>query len=165
MNQIQSFHPASPLLGRFEPSLPAVSYYDPVRFEREMKEIWARNWIYAGRANDLPPMTLRRLSVAGQNLILVKDQDGTVSCFHNVCRHRGAEICSAAERKLTARMIVCPYHQWSYSLTGDLVRTPYVAVTGDFKKSDHALFPVHVREWNGFLFVCLAGDAPDFAKA
>ena len=122
MYQTQSFHPASPLLGRYEPSLPAVSYYDPAWFEREQKQIWARNWVYAGRSNDLSAMTMRRLSVAGQNLILVKDQDGSITCFHNTCRHRGSELCSAAERSLTSRLIVCPYHQWSYSLSGKLVR-------------------------------------------
>jgi Rieske 2Fe-2S family protein len=165
MDQIHSFHPSSPLLGRWEPSLPAVSYYDPSVFEREQKGIWARNWVYAGRASDLRPMTLRRLEVAGQHLILAKDQDGTVTCFHNTCRHRGAELCSAAERALTTRLIVCPYHQWSYSLQGKLVGTPFVALTDDFQKADYGLFPVHVREWNGFLFVCLAETAPDFAKA
>jgi Rieske 2Fe-2S family protein len=165
MYQTQSFHPASPLLGRCEPSLPAISYYDPAWFEREQKLIWARNWIYVGRANDLPVMTMRRISVAGQNLILVKDQDGTITCFHNTCRHRGSELCSPPERRLASRMIVCPYHQWSYALSGKLVATPFVSLTEDFRKADHGLFPVHVREWNGFVFVCLADDPPDFAKA
>jgi Rieske 2Fe-2S family protein len=165
MYQTQSFHPASPLLGRCEPSLPAVSYYDPAWFERELKQIWARNWIYVGRANDLPAMTVRRVSVAGQNLILVKDQEGSITCFHNTCRHRGSELCGVAERGLTSRLIVCPYHQWSYSLAGALASTPFVSLTDDFRKEDHGLFPVHVREWNGFVFVCLADEAPDFAKA
>lgn len=165
MDQSPSFHPASPLLGRFEPSLPATSYYDPVCFEREQRLIWARNWVYVGRSNDLPAMTVRRVSVAGQNLILVKDQDGAITCFHNTCRHRGAELCSAAERGLTSRLIVCPYHQWSYSLAGKLVGTPFVSRTADFNKADYGLYSVHVREWNGFVFVCLADEAPDFAKA
>jgi len=165
MYQSQSFHPASPLLGRSEPSLPASSYYDPARFERELSQIWGRNWIYVGRSSDLPPMTVRRISVAGQNLILVKDPDGAITCFHNTCRHRGAELCSAPERTLAGRLIVCPYHQWSYSLAGRLVGTPFISETDEFRKADHGLYSVHVREWNGFVFVCLAEDAPDFAKA
>jgi Rieske 2Fe-2S family protein len=164
MYQTQSFHPASPLLGRYEPSLPAVSYYDPAWFEREQKQIWARNWVYAGRSNDLPAMTMRRLSVAGQNLILVKDQDGSITCFHNTCRHRGSELCGAAERSLTSRLIVCPYHQWSYSLSGKLVGTSFASATGDFRKEDYGLFPANVREWNGFVFVCLADNPPDFSR-
>jgi Rieske 2Fe-2S family protein len=165
MYQTQSFHPASPLLNGFKPSLPAASYYEPEWFAREQKLIWARNWVYVGRASDLPPMTLRRVSVAGQYLVLVKDQNGTISCFHNTCRHRGSELCGAADRALTSRLIVCPYHQWSYALSGKLVGTPFVSITDDFRKEEHGLFPVHVREWNGFVFVCLADEAPDFAKA
>ncbi len=164
MDQAQSFHPASRLLDRCEPSLPAATYYDPGIFEQEQKLIFARNWVYAGRSNDLPPMTLRRVPVAGQNVILLKDQEGAISCFHNTCRHRGSELCSGSERQLKSRLITCPYHQWGYSFSGTLVSTPNVVLTPDFRKEEHGLFPVHVREWNGFMFVCLADEAPDFAK-
>jgi len=164
MEQPQSFHPASPLLNRCEAGLPAAAYYDEAWFQREQKGIWARTWVYVGRANDLERMTLRRVSVAGENLILVKDQDGAIRCFHNTCRHRGSELCSAPERKLKSRLIACPYHQWTYALSGELVGTPFVSITDDFDKSDHGLFSVHVREWNGFVFVCLADDPPDFAE-
>lgn len=163
MYQAQSFHPASPLLGRCEPSLPAASYYDPAWFAEEQKRIWARQWVYIGRANDLPPMTLRRVSVAGQNLVVVKDREGTITCFHNTCRHRGSELCTAAEKALTSRLIVCPYHQWGYSFAGKLVSTPHVSLTNDFQKSDFGLFSVHVRQWAGFVFVCLADEPPDFS--
>jgi Rieske 2Fe-2S family protein len=164
MDHSRSFHPASPLLGSCVPSLPALSYYDPGCFAEELKTIWGRAWIYAGRANNLPAMTLRRLSVAGQNLILIKDQDGAISCFHNTCRHRGAELCSAQEKRLESRLITCPYHQWTYALSGELAGTALMTPTADFKKPEHSLFAVHVREWNGFLFVCLADEPPDFAS-
>lgn len=157
-----AIHPASPLLSRCEPSLPARYYYDETRYGEELDAIWARNWVYVGRNNDLPAGTMRRVEVAGRNLLLVKDRDGTLSAFHNTCRHRGAELCSEAERALGSRLIVCPYHQWSYSLTGALVRTPFVSVTDDFDKGDFGLLTVNLRDWNGFIFLCLAKDAPDF---
>lgn len=165
MNEISAPPPGSPLLDRCPPSLPARAYFDPAWFATEEKAIWRRHWIYVGRDNDLPPMTMRRLFVGGQNLILVKDRDGDVTAFHNTCRHRGAELCAADEKPLKSKLIACPYHQWSYSLSGDLVRTPFVSATADFRKEDHGLFRVHVREWNGFLFVCLADSPPDFASA
>lgn len=154
--------PASPLLDRCQPSLPARSYFDPEWFALEQSRIWGRNWVYACRANDIEPMTVRRLSIGGQNLILVKDRDGATACFHNTCRHRGAELCAAEERTLKTRLITCPYHQWSYDLAGRLIRTPFVSVTDDFRKEDHGLFKVRLKEWNGFLFVCLADEPPDF---
>lgn len=152
---------ASPLLESCPASLPARFYYDPAQFETEQSLIWRRNWIYVGRSNDLAPMTVRRLDVAGQALILIKDKDGSLTCFHNTCRHRGAELC-AKDAKLNSRLITCPYHQWSYDLQGRLVRVPYATPTPDFDKSAHGLFPVHVWQWSGFIFVCLADPPPPF---
>ncbi len=165
MRHAEPIHPAAPLLPHCQPSLPAHTYFDEDRYRRELAEIWGRNWIYVARENDVAPGSIRRISVAGQNLILVRDREGGVTCFHNTCRHRGAELCSEPERRLKSRLIVCPYHQWSYTLQGDLASTPFVSVTDDFRREDHGLFRVHVREWNGFLFVCLSDAPPDFEKA
>lgn len=165
MNQMQTPHPASPLLPHCEPSLPAPAYYDPQWFAGERRKIWSRHWIYAGRVNDLPPMTMRRVEVAGEDLILVRDRDGAVTAFHNTCRHRGSELCAEPERKLSAKLISCPYHQWSYGLDGRLVRTPFVSITPDFRKEDFSLFPVAVTLWNGFIFLCLADEPPPFEDA
>jgi glycine betaine catabolism A len=165
MEQNLALDPSSPLLDHCPAALPARVYYDADHFERERKSIWVRNWVYAGRINDVAPMTVRRLAVAGQNLILVKDADGALTCFHNTCRHRGAELCRAEETRLKSKLISCPYHGWSYDLRGKLVRTPFVSVRGDFRNEEHGLFPARLREWNGFIFVCLAEDPPPFAAA
>ena len=135
------------------------------QFEREIKAIWARQWIYAGRANDLGPNTIRRLQAAGENLILVKDSAGSVNCFHNTCRHRGAELCQAETTKLKSKLITCPYHEWAYSLQGQLLRVPYASPTADFQMAEHGLLKVNITEWNGFLYVCLADTPPRFEAA
>ena len=162
MNKPHSPVPSSPLLDHCPATLPANAYYDADHFAREQKTIWARNWVYAARANDMAAMSMRRLSVAGENLILVKDAEGAFTCFHNTCRHRGAELCQASEKRLKSKLIACPYHGWTYDLKGRLVRTPFVSITPDFKKEEQGLFEVAVKEWNGFVFVCLADDPPDF---
>jgi len=155
--------PASPLLDHCPPSLPAAHYHDPAHHAAEMAAIWAREWLYVGRAADLSPMTLRRVTVGDENLILLKHPDGAVAAFHNTCRHRGSELCPGDERRLTSRLITCPYHQWAYALDGRLVRTPFVTETADFRREDHGLLRVPVHDWNGFVFVCLADAAPDFS--
>jgi glycine betaine catabolism A len=152
-------HPGSPLLDHCPEGLPAAAYRDPAWFERERKAIWARNWVYAGRLNDLAPGTMRRAEVAGQALILCRDAAGRVTAFHNTCRHRGAELCSQAERPL-GRLITCAYHGWAYATDGRLVSTAFGTPTAEFRKEDHGLYPVHVREWNGFLFLCLSDEPP-----
>jgi Rieske 2Fe-2S family protein len=163
MNQMP--HPQSPLLDHCPPTLPAYAYFDPDWFAREQKAIWSRHWVYVGRDSDLPEMTMRRVSVAGESLILIKDRDGRVTAFHNTCRHRGSELCTSDEKPLSSKLISCPYHQWSYGLDGRLVRTPFISMTPDFRKEDHGLFKAHVHRWNGFLFVCLADEPPAFADA
>jgi Rieske 2Fe-2S family protein len=165
MNHISGQHPSSPLLDHCPESLPAAWYHDADHFRRELAAIWSRQWIYAGRAADLPPMTVRRLALAGENLILVKDADGQLSCFHNTCRHRGAELCAAESRKLKSKLITCPYHEWAYDLSGRLVRVPYASPTADFRKEEHGLLKVAVKLWNGFIFVCLADTPPPFEQA
>lgn len=152
----------SPLLDHCPPSLPAHVYYDAAQFEIEQRLIWRRSWVYAGRANDIAPMSVKRIVVAGQNLILLKHADGRIACFHNTCRHRGSELCSA-DGPLKSKLITCPYHQWSFDLSGKLVRVPFASPTGDFDWTAHALFSVRVEQWNGFVFVCLADDPPLFA--
>lgn len=72
MNEISGLPPGSPLLDRCPPSLPARAYFDPDWYATEEKAIWRPHWIYVGRDNDLPPMTMRRLAIGGQNLILVR---------------------------------------------------------------------------------------------
>ncbi len=163
MSELVAYPMGSPLLDRCPPSLPSSSYLDTGWYAAEEKAIWRRHWIYIGRDNDLPEMTMRRVAVGGQNIVLVKDRDGAVTAFHNTCRHRGSELCTSEEKSLKSKLISCPYHQWSYSFSGDLVRTPFVSITPDFRREDFGLYRVHVREWNGFLFVCLADTPPDFA--
>ncbi len=165
MYQTQSFHPASPLLGRYEPSLPAVSYYDPAWFEREQKQIWARNWVYAGRSNDLPAMTMRRLSVAGQNLILVQATRTARSRAFTIPAGIAGRSCAArrsaaSPRGSSSAPITSGATRFQESSSGRPLRT----LTDDFRKGDYGLFPVHVREWNGFVFVCLADNPPDFSQ-
>ncbi len=155
----------SPLLDHCPPSLPATWYYDPDHHREELRRIHARNWIHIGRVEEFPAMTVRRIEVAGQNLIAVNDPAGGIACFHNTCRHRGAELCAAPETRLKSKLITCPYHEWSYGLDGRLVRVPYATPTADFRKEDHGLLPVHVKQWNGFVFVCLADDPPPFDAA
>lgn len=153
-------HAQSPLLNHCPESLPASAYFDAGWFDRERRAIWAQDWVYAGRLNDLKPGTMRRVTVAGENLILCRDPAGKVTAFHNTCRHRGAELCSVAEKPL-GKLITCPYHAWAYATDGRLVSVAHATPTDDFRKEDHGLFAVHVKDWNGFLFLSLADQAPE----
>jgi Rieske 2Fe-2S family protein len=150
-------------LNECPPSLPVAAYLDADWFAREQAMIWAREWVPVGRRSDFPPRTLNRVSVANDPLIVVSDAAGELRAFHNTCRHRGSELCTLAQEPFNGRLIRCPYHAWAYDSAGRLVSTGHATPTADFDRADHGLFPVHLRVWNGFVFLCLADDAPAFA--
>ena len=127
-------------------------------FAREMRTVFARQWVCAGRVKDFAPRTMRRVNV-GSAPVIVCNVDGTLSAFHNVCRHRGSELCRAETQPL-GKLVTCPYHAWAYAADdGRLVSTAYAKPTTDFARDDHGLLPVATRQWNGFLFLN-TGDRP-----
>jgi Rieske 2Fe-2S family protein len=155
-------HADSPLLTYCPPGLPRAAYLDAGWFAREQAAIWRRCWVHAGRLDDLPPGTIRPLTVAGAGVVLTRLASGEVQAWHNACRHRGAEIC-AAEARL-GRLISCPYHAWSYAAEdGRLVSTGFATPTADFDRAAHGLKPVQVRLWAGSVFLSLAETPPAFA--
>jgi Rieske 2Fe-2S family protein len=143
--------------------LPAEAYFDPRHYERELRGIWYRNWIYVGRSQELPgPRSFRTFEVGTQKVLLVRDEQGTVRAFHNTCRHRGAALCREHDGQLRSAAIVCPYHAWVYSLSGELLRTSSKSLPKGFATADHPLYPVRVREWCGFIFVALTDEPAPF---
>lgn len=157
-------HPQSPLLNNCPAGLPSHAYFDPEWLAQEQRTIWARNWVCAGRLNDLAPGSMRPIQVGAAGVILCRGEDGALSAFHNSCRHRGAELCRGEQPM--GKLVTCPYHAWAYSaVDGRLVSVAYATPTDDFSKLDHGLVPVSITVWAGFLFVSLAAEpaplAPD----
>lgn len=153
-------HPASPLLDRCPETLPREAYVSSDWYAREMATLWSRQWVCAGRVSDLAPGTIRPVQVGAASVILARLTDGGLRAYHNTCRHRGAEIC--AGERAAGKLITCPYHAWAYAAEdGRLVSTAHAHPTADFRREDHGLRPVAVKEWAGFAFLSLAADPPD----
>jgi Rieske 2Fe-2S family protein len=145
--------------------LPANAYFDATRHAAELSHIWQRRWIYVCRAEELAaPRAFRSFEVGDQRLILVRGDDGRVRAFHNTCRHRGAALCRESEGVLRSGTLVCPYHAWVYDLQGRLQRTSSKRLPEGFDVADFPLYGVHLRDWRGFLFICLAAVAPPFGE-
>lgn len=146
-------------LAAAQPGLPASWYYDTDHYARELRDIWHRSWVYLCRAEALAePNSFRTFTVAGQSLLLVRDQDGALKGFFNTCRHRGSVLCNAEAGSLERPLIVCPYHQWAYDLNGRLRATGPMRPVADFDRSDYGLHRIAVHLWKGCIFVNLAGD-------
>ncbi|OLS53875.1 aromatic ring-hydroxylating oxygenase subunit alpha [Rhodovulum sulfidophilum] len=134
-------------------------YTDPAIFEADLETIWYRDWLFAIPACELEkPGSFVTHKVGAYRVILVRGQDGTIRAFHNSCRHRGSIICKGAKGNLPK--LVCPYHQWTYELDGRLLWARDMGP--DFDASAHGLKPVHCRELEGLVYICLADAAPDF---
>ncbi len=147
-------------------TLPSHAYYDPDVFRREMQEIWFKEWVYLCRSDALDgPRTYRTFEIADQGILLLRDGDGALQAFHNTCPHRGSQLKTDKGGKFNSNLIVCPYHQWSFSMQGDLVRTTSLSEAVDFCKEDHPLYRIALHEWRGCVFISLAESPVPFEEA
>lgn len=140
--------------------MPGNYYLDPAHHQRELAAIWYRHWIYVCRADALDgARAFRRIEIGSQNILVLRDEQGELQAFHNTCRHRGSILCQQEQGRLRSKSIVCPYHNWSYSLQGKLQRIPSKHCPANFNKSDYPLYQVEVEQWQGCIFINLAGKA------
>lgn len=151
----------SPLLDHCPPSLPAESYFDENWYAKELRLIWQKEWVYAGRLNDFPVGRMRPLAVGNAGIILCRLSETKIIAYHNTCRHRGSELCRTEQT--LGKTIRCPYHAWSYAAeNGRLLSTAHATPTEDFKNDENSLFPVATTVWNGFIFVNIAEEPAPF---
>ena len=138
-------------------ALDAAHYTDPALFEREQECIFRRTWQFAGHVSQLERSgDYFALELHGRSLFCVKDRDGGVRAFYNACRHRAHQIVEGSGH---ARVLVCPYHAWSYELDGRLRAAPGAGRTPGFNRSGIRLTPVRSEIVGGFVFVNLDPDA------
>ncbi|WP_317055274.1 aromatic ring-hydroxylating oxygenase subunit alpha [Roseovarius rhodophyticola] len=138
-------------------SLEARYYTDPAIFAQEMTGLLSRTWQFAGHQGQIPNVgDYFAFRIAGQNLFCIRGRDEVVRCFYNVCQHRAHELVSGTGN---TRVVVCPYHAWTYELTGGLRAGPNIKSVPGFEKSQICLTEVRCEDFNGFLFVNLDDNA------
>jgi len=100
--------------------LPRAAYVDPAVFEWEQRHFFGGGWLCVGRDDQLPEPGSQRAEAVGEgSVLLTRGEDGGLHAFANTCRHRGHELlpCGASAQ---SKVIICPYHSWTYGLAGDL---------------------------------------------
>ena len=138
-------------------SLAAKYYTDPEVFKLETNGLLARSWQFAGHASQLKETgDYFTFEMAGESLFCIKGRDGEIRTFYNVCQHRAHQLVSGAGQ---TRVVVCPYHAWTYELTGELRAGPNIKVVEGFDKSSICLTSVRTEVFLGFIFVNLDNDA------
>ncbi|HMJ06367.1 MAG TPA: aromatic ring-hydroxylating dioxygenase subunit alpha [Chthoniobacterales bacterium] len=144
-------------------TLPQRYFVAPEVFAEEQATIFAGQWICVGHQSTLA----RRgdfflANVAGESLIVVRDQSDKMRAFYNVCRHRGTRVCEEASGHVSA--LQCPYHAWTYALDGRLLGVPHMEDVPGFNKAEFGLHAVALEIWEGFLFVNLAESPRPLAQ-
>nr|WP_236004135.1 aromatic ring-hydroxylating dioxygenase subunit alpha [Nonomuraea antri] len=145
-------------------TLPGRSYTDPEIFAAEQAKIFETLWFCAVRGEDLgKPGAFKTVQVGAESVIVVRGRDGALRAFLNVCRHRGARLCTE-ESGTVKRTIRCAYHAWSYDLDGRLAAAPNLVKMPDVDRVEYGLIPIHLREWLGYAWICLAAEPPSFEE-
>ena len=141
-------------------TLPGEFYASPRIFAEEMERIFFRRWLCVGREDRIPVAgDYVLVDLGAESIIVVRDQDGEIRAFYNVCRHRGTRLCEEVHGRFGGT-ILCPYHSWAYGLDGRLVGAPSSQDISGFNKADYPLHRVAADTWEGFLFINLA-DNPE----
>jgi Rieske 2Fe-2S family protein len=145
-------------------SLPARYYIDPDYYRSELEWFFLGMWFHAGRAEEIPdPGDFVLREIAGESLIVVRDDHRDVRAFYNVCRHRGTRLLEAPSGRLASR-IQCPYHAWTYDLGGCLLAAPQMDGVTGFRRDDYALSAIAVDTWDGHIFLNLNGNPAPLAR-
>ncbi|MCR3749973.1 aromatic ring-hydroxylating oxygenase subunit alpha [Lentzea californiensis] len=146
------------------PTLPGNTYTDPAIFALEQQNIFERMWVCAVRSADLPdPGNFRTVQIGRESVLVTRSRDGSLRAFLNICRHRGAKLCTE-ENGTVKRNFQCPYHAWTYGLDGKLVAAPNLTSMPDVDRVEYGLKTVHLREWLGYAWISLADEPASFEE-
>ncbi|MEC9345374.1 MAG: aromatic ring-hydroxylating dioxygenase subunit alpha [Pseudomonadota bacterium] len=130
---------------------PSKTYVDPEHARRE-REVMQRFPIIVGHGSRIPgPGDFLTDDTTGKPLLIVRQDDGSVRAFLNICRHRGARLCDEASGR--SRQFVCPYHAWTYRSDGSLRAIPRSEGFSGIEQGGSGLFEMPVEERHGLLWV------------
>ena len=165
MNDAQHDHTTVACNSEVPPVLGSEAYASATFHQIENDRVLATGWICAGFLHTIPePGDAVPLDVAGRSLILVRDAQGEVHVVSNICRHRGMRVLQEPTHHL--KRLVCPYHAWTYDLTGRLCARAHHFGPGrhDSKGDGTDLPKVRHALWHDMVFVNLDGQAPPFEE-
>jgi Rieske 2Fe-2S family protein len=154
-----------------EMTLPSDWYLSEEIFKLEREHIFLKEWYCIGRDDEWPKNGDHKIiDVMGESIILLRNTEGILKGFYNVCVHRGSRICMTQADDIkkevmpvqggvvNRRMIICPYHAWTYDLDGKLIKAPYMSAEMGFDKEQVSLHPILVETFGGFVFVNMSPE-------
>ena len=149
---------------RTMPILPVETYTSQEWFDKEQELIFGNTWQFAGLVEDIQePGDYITVQCGHQNILVVKGKDQHLRAFHNLCRHRGTQLLRAVGKK--QKVLVCPYHDWTYDLSGQLISVPKKNTEfPDLDLSTICLHKASADVWRGMIWVHPKPDAEPITK-
>ncbi len=143
-------------------TLPQTFFNDPGIYQLDLDRLWRTGWLFAGHSCEIQAAgDYFLVGMDADSVIVIRGDGGAIHALHNVCRHRGSQICSEPCGRVAR--LVCPYHQWTYGLDGRLVA--WRGMQPELKKGDFPLQTVAIREVEGLIFISFARDPLPFDAA
>ncbi len=146
--------------------LPNECYLEGEYNKIERKKIFEDNWVVIGTASSIPEIgDVKSFNLLGIPLIILRDKKKDIKVFHNVCSHRGYKLINK-DCKIN-NVIRCPYHSWSYNLSGELVATPHIGGVNihnhiNFNKNENNLKEVKSFIWLDLILINISENAIPF---
>jgi salicylate 5-hydroxylase large subunit len=172
-NNPEVFQPAQVWENEGSSRIPFWAYTDDAIYKKELDRLFYKgHWSYIGLEAEVPnPGDFKRTVIGERSVVMTRDMDGELNVVENVCAHRGMQFCR--ERHGNKKELVCPYHQWNYSLKGDLQGVPFRRgvkqdgkVNGgmpkEFKTEDHGLTKLKVATRGGVVFASFDHEVESF---
>jgi phenylpropionate dioxygenase-like ring-hydroxylating dioxygenase large terminal subunit len=163
MNSVSIATPDPQTAAELPHALPAWVYNNAELTRLELERVLKPSWQIVCHVNSIPKAgDYQTFDLGGESIIVLRDRDGSIRAFHNVCRHRGARLLDGSGN--CPATITCPYHGWTYRHDGGLIGMPMRESFPGLDRSAHALKAVRTDIALSFVWVCLAGDPPPVEK-
>ncbi|HEV3444287.1 MAG TPA: SRPBCC family protein [Gemmataceae bacterium] len=133
-------------------TIPSSWYFDPEIYAAECRSVFQNTWQWLGRLDQLGETgSFFTMDLAGEPIMVVRDQEGKIRAFYNVCRHRAGRVVEQEQGRVSK--LRCRYHGWTYDLAGRLRGTPEFEGVEDFFREDNGLVELEVDTWDGLVWV------------
>lgn len=141
--------------------IPASWYRSEAMYQLERRAIFSKRWLLLTHSSRFAKNgDYLSFTTANLSFFLIRDRDGNINGFHNICRHRAFPVVQS--RSGSASILTCKYHGWSYGLKGNLSKAPRFETVPDFDKTQQGLLPIHVHvDKAGFIWVNLQAGDPE----
>ncbi|ABE36816.1 ring hydroxylating alpha subunit family protein [Paraburkholderia xenovorans LB400] len=152
--------------------IPNFIYHDEEVFRRELETFhYGNSWNYVGLECELPAAgSFKRSWIGPRSVLVTRDEQGEIHVVENRCAHRESQFTWKECGKFDSNLMICPYHNWTFDLAGNLKTMPYFrgingnpGMPASFDRGEHGLKKLRVTTRGGTIWATYSEQTPDFA--